>query len=571
MALVNGGELVVRALRRAGVDTIFGLHGAHIDAVFQACLDHGVPVCDTRHEAAAGHAAEGYARTGRRLGVALVTAGGGFTNVVTPIANAYLDRTPVLFLTGSGTLRDDETNTLQAGIDQVAIATPITKWAHRVTSADHIPRLVAQAIRIATAAPQGPVLLDLPWDVLTSQIEEDDVSMLEPPAFRSGAAACKDMEQVLDLLDAAERPVIIVGSEAGGAREALQQLAVSTGAPVFSDSEGLHLLADLPGEVHGGLLLGLAGFQREGMAPDFVLMLGARFGLSTGHGSGQLIPHAAQIVQVDPDAREIGRLQQVAMGLVADVSSAIVELAAAAGKRTRRASRGAWQRRVHELVDKRYALVTAQSQRSSQGPLHPIAASAAVARYFGKDSVVVADGALTYLWLTEVISRARPATFLCHGYLGSMGVGFGIALGAQAAAKQESKRTILVTGDGAVGYSIAEFDTAVRHKLPLIVVIMNNRSWGATQHFQKFAVGPDRVTNTLLENGSYHDVAAAFGAGSYLATTAEELDTALRDALAKDAPACINVLVDLDPIPPEELFIMGMDPFGEPTAEPVHG
>eukprot|EP01037_Dinobryon_pediforme_P023455 gene23455-24911_t len=175
MAMISGGELVVRTLLKAGVKCLFGLHGAHIDTIFQACLDHDLTIIDTRHEAAAGHAAEGYARAGRTLGVALVTAGGGFTNVVTPIANAWLDRTPILVLTGSGAVRDDETNTMQAGIDQVAIAGPITKWAHRVLAADHIPRLVMQAIRLALTGPRGPVLLDLPWDVLMSEIDEDSV------------------------------------------------------------------------------------------------------------------------------------------------------------------------------------------------------------------------------------------------------------------------------------------------------------------------------------------------------------------------------------------------------------
>ena len=133
---------------KADVKQIFGLHGAHIEPVFQSCLDHGIGITDVRHEVAAGHAAEGYARAARGLGVALVTAGPGFTNVITSIANAYLDRTPVLYITGSSALRDAETNTLQAGIDQVAIARPITKWAHQITTIDQLPRLAAQAVRI---------------------------------------------------------------------------------------------------------------------------------------------------------------------------------------------------------------------------------------------------------------------------------------------------------------------------------------------------------------------------------------------------------------------------------------
>src|ERR1019366_5595651 len=146
MGMVTGGELVVGTLRKANVKKIFGLHGAHLETIFQSCLDHPAPIIDPRHEVAAGHAAEGYARATRTLGVAMATAGPGFTNVITSIANAFLDRTPVLYIAGSGALRDTETNTLQAGIDQVALASPITKWAHRVVSTDQIARLLAQGI-----------------------------------------------------------------------------------------------------------------------------------------------------------------------------------------------------------------------------------------------------------------------------------------------------------------------------------------------------------------------------------------------------------------------------------------
>src|SRR5581483_1882731 len=193
--------------------------------------------------------------------------------------------------------------------------------------------------------------------------------------------------------------------------------------------------------------------------------------------------------------------------------------------------------------------------------LHPFAASQIVARFVDSNISVVADGALTYLWLTEVISGAKPGDFLCHGYLGSMGVGFGTAIGSQVAGRTAGKRTLLVTGDGAVGYSIAEFDTLVRKGLPVIVIVMNNSSWGATLHFQQLAVGPDRVTNTILENGAYHEVAWAFGADGYWVEDAGGLESALKQALARSKPACINVRVALDPIPPEEKLLMGQEPF----------
>src|SRR5580692_4215865 len=148
MGKVTGGELVVRTLMKAGVTNIFGLHGAHLEAIIQYCLAPKIPITDTRHEVAAGHAAEGYARSTRGLGVAMVTAGPGFTNVITSLANAYLDRTPVLYITGSSGLSEAETNTLQSGLDQVAVATPITKWAHRITVTQTLPRLVGRCCSI---------------------------------------------------------------------------------------------------------------------------------------------------------------------------------------------------------------------------------------------------------------------------------------------------------------------------------------------------------------------------------------------------------------------------------------
>jgi acetolactate synthase-1/2/3 large subunit len=557
---MTGGELVVRTLIEAGVETLFGLHGAHIDSIFQACLDRKMTIVDTRHEAAAGHAAEGYARAAARMGVALVTAGGGFTNVVTPMANAFLDRTPVLFITGSGPLRDTEANTLQAGIDQVAIARPVTKWAHRITATEQIPRLLAQAIRIVQSPPRGPVLIDIPWDVLAARVEDPVPAAPAIALMRYGAApGGHELDEVLETLRQAKRPILIVGSEAkqSHAGGALKALVERTGIPAFADYEGLSLLSGL-GPLSGGLIQGLHTFKSRGAVPDVVLLLGVRFGLHTAHGSGALLPLTARIVQIDPDARELGRLQAVALGIEAEVGAAIGALACAAKEKTW-AHLGPWQRQVREMIQERYDKVAASAD--SGAALHPFRACQVVAGCLDDATAVVADGALTYLWLTEVISRARPAEFLCHGYLGSMGVGFGVALGCQTALQGSGRRTVLVTGDGAVGYSISEFDTLVRRKLPVIVVVMNNRSWGATLHFQQLAVGPDRITHTVLENGTYHDVAKAFGADGYYVETEEQLGEALNAARAKGSPACINVRVALEPVPPEEKVLMGQEPF----------
>jgi len=559
MALISGGEILVRALVAAGVETLFGINGAHVDGIYQAALDHGLPVVDTRHEMNAGHAAEGYARVRNSLGVAVLTAGGGFTNGLTSMANAHLDRTPVLYLAGSGPLRDDQTNTLQAGIDQVAMAAPVTKWAHRVTRTDLIERLLARAIRTALAGPRGPVLLDVPWDVLAGEIEAAEPA--RPPAGLSVHAAAADpgaVSAMCGILLQARRPVILAGSEVvrAGAGAALRRFAQETDIPLLADYEALGALTGSP--LNFGLIQSLFGLDTDA-APDAVLMLGLRFGLTTQHGSGKLVPRTARIIHADPAAAELGSLQEVEMSVVADPMPLLGQLSdtlAACGGAPRQ-DRSGWKKQLRAHIERRAAAVAAQLKRDTR--IHPYDAVRAIAGCVPEGAVVVADGALTYLWLSETIPDAPASSYLCHGYLGSMGVGMGIAVGAQAAARGTT--VILVTGDGSLGYSLGEFDTMVRAGLPVVVVVLNNRAWGATLHAQELTLGSSRIVSNRLENGDYSAVAKGLGAAGFSVTRIGDLAPAIREALACHRPACIDVQVSLDPVPPEERVIMGGSPF----------
>jgi acetolactate synthase-1/2/3 large subunit len=262
------------------------------------------------------------------------------------------------------------------------------------------------------------------------------------------------------------------------------------------------------------------------------------------------------VIQVDADAREIGRLQSVTLGITADPAEAARSMDTAAKGRDW-PDRSAWLDVVHNAITARRARVAATIHDGT--PMHPFSATAAVAAAITPDTIVCADGALTYLWLSEAISAAQPAAFLCHGTFGSMGIGMGIATGAQVASP--GKRVILVTGDGSVGYALGEFDTMVRHKLPIVVIVMNNRSWGATLHFQQYVTGPDRVTNTKLENGAYDEVAKALGARGHYITAADAIQPAIEAAFASGVPSCLNVRIALDAVPPEEMILMGQNPF----------
>lgn len=554
MAMITGGELVVRTLIKANVKNIFGLHGAHLETIFQSCLDHHIPITDTRHEVAAGHAAEGYARATRSLGVAMATAGPGFTNIITSVANAYLDRTPVLYITGSAGLAQAETNTLQAGLDQVAVVTPITKWAHRITVAQDIPRLVAQGIRLATTNPTGPVFLDMPMDVLGAQIDESAVAIPEKVLIDSRSSPeSREIDEALKLLVSAARPVIMIGPGAyfSGAEAELREFAEATRIPVYSDFQS-HGLLPSNHPLYGGTFHKMADLSAADQRPDVVLALGVRFGLFTLGMSDLVVPLAAKIIHVETDAKEIGRLRQVAVGIVADPRETLHAMNARA-KSQKWPDRSRWQQTVANAKVERCKRAQPDLNRAAP-PIHPFQAVSAIVDNMPEGTIVIGDGAEAYHWMNEVIRQNEPGSYITHGFLGAVGMGLGLSIGAQVA--NPNRPVLCLAGDGAIGFTIAEFDTMVRHQLPIVVVVMNNHSWAASQHFQEIVSGKTRLIGTELRDAKYHEVAAAFGCHAQRVAEIQELGPAIKAAFASGKPSCINIAIDVVPLPPELHLLM---------------
>lgn len=549
MAAISGGEIIIGALQNAGVEHIFALHGAHIDPLFQACRDMGMALIDTRHECAAGHAAEGYARAGNRLGAVMVTAGPGFTNLVSSIANARLDQTPVIFLAGSAGLREAETNTLQAGIDQVAIAAPLAKWAHRITAVAELPRLIAHAIRVATTAPCGPVVLDLPKEVLVETFDCDPLRVGRSVSVRHESTLPADaVDEVLDLLQRAERPVLMAGvglARAGGGA-ALAAFADAIGLPVYSDFEAHGLLAaDSPNYV--ATFHRLEELTEDTGRPDLVLAIGVRFGLTSNGVSPRVLPLDAKLVHVVDDAAEIGRLRDPEIGLVAN-PRAFLEVAVERAGRRQWPGLAGWRATARQSFDRRLERLATQSSGAG-GPIHPFQALRATMAAVGPDAMIVGDGAETNSWLNELVRQNHPGSYLTHGFLGCMGTGMGVALGVKAQAPD--RPVILITGDGSIGFYMSEFDTMARHGLPIVTIVFNNHSWAASEHFQHYIRGEERVFGTHLGGARYDLAAEALGCGSSYVTSLDALSGALETALSAGRPWCINVEVELDCLPPE--------------------
>lgn len=545
MTQITGGDVIARTLASAGVKAIFALHGAHVDTIFQAAAQNGIRLIDMRHEAAVGHAAEGYARVTRGLGVAVVTAGPGFTNCLSSMANAFTDGTPVLYIAGAPDLSEAQSNGLQSGVDPVAMATPVTKWAHQITRPEDIARLVAHAVRVATTAPTGPVFLSVPTDVIGAMIADGGQSVSSPIVDSPAWPAPNLVEAARELLASAERPVILVGREAwyANAGGALRVFAETTGIPVFSDFAAHGLIpADHPLYGGTGHKLAYVGADR----PDLVLALGVKFGLFTLGDGAMLFPADAKVIHVTVDGAELGKVRRADVAVAAD-ARAMLEMLNAAPPAMNRAAVDAWAATVRAAVPARHALLNAEAD-GHNGPIHPWPAVKAVAAA-AADHILVADGAEAYHWLNEALAQKQAGSYLTHGHFGCMGIGLGLAVGAQVAAP--TRRVMLLTGDGAFGFTIAELDTLARHDLPVVVVVTNNHSWGASQRFQDGGPPERRVVATTLGDARYDRVAAGFGCDGVRVTDLVALAPALDAAFASGRPTVIDVRVDYAPPAPE--------------------
>lgn len=569
MNQITGGALIARTLQAAGVEDVFSLHGGHLDAFLVTCRDHGIRLTDTRHEASAGHAAEAYARATGKIGVAVLTAGPGFTNAYTALANAYLDRMPVVFIVGAPSTREGDLNTLQGGFDQIAAASHVTKWAYRIGSGARIPEIIEQAIRRAMTGTPGPVLLEVPIEVMftpvkiPARIEElHNFGLAEGGPAPSG----NQVEALVRLLAEAERPVVIAGGGATLSRsaDALRAFAEATGIPVTTGVKGEGLMPqDHP--LYGGSMVSVPIAAAMGAPADLVLLLGQRVGLFTGGRYG-VLPAAAKVAQVDIDGGEPGRGGPIDLAIMADCRETLLALAAAAtGHRWPDRTEWATTLKTARTIPHRQWLDTPVT--SPDGLLHPFHACKALAEALPEDAVIVCDGGESSVWIRDHIRPKGTGSFHITGYLGTLGVGQGFAIGAARAFPD--RPVFLFAGDGGVGFHIQEFDAMVRHGLNVHTIVLNNACWGMSQNGQDLIYGQDKRAIVELADSAYEKVAEAFGGRGYRANTLEDIATAMKSALEAGVPSCINVRIDGSVINPVTMNMVGIKPGEKPKAKPV--
>jgi acetolactate synthase-1/2/3 large subunit len=553
---INGGVVLARSLGALGVTDAFVLHGGHLDSFLVACRDVSIHLTDTRHESTAGHAATAWSRATGRLGVCAITAGPGFTNALTAIADAHLDAAPVLFIASSSPLREVENNVLQGGLDQVAIAAPVTKWAHRVTNVERIPDLVALATRTALSGRPGPVYLEVPIDIMFAPVDDADITLPTLPALTTRPAPSPTaVDRILDLLADAERPAVIIGGGtlSPGCGEELAIFAERTGIPVVFSAKANGVLPR-----HHPYNLGIAGVLgaavRAKQPPDVVVQLGARSGMSLGGRSGALVPPQARLIQVDVDGIELGRLSTPEVAVVADATETVAALNAGLDARPVKAP-AAWVellRRYGASMAARFADVP---ELTDGGFIHPAAAVRAVVDALSPETAIAYDGGETPAWFMPQGRSPGPGLFTGNGYLGTLGVGQGYAIGLAVA--RPGRPVALVIGDGAVGFHLGDFDTMARHSLPVTTIVFNNAGWGISRHGQELVFGKENTTVVELPRRAYDEVAKALGCHGVTVTRVEQIAPAIRAAQESGIPTCLNVMIDGDLIHPNIRAMVG--------------
>jgi acetolactate synthase-1/2/3 large subunit len=533
--IVHGGMLVARVLKQEGVEVVFTLSGGHIASIYDGCVREGIRVVDTRHEQAAVHAAEGWAKLTRKPGVALLTAGPGVTDGVTGIANAFHGGSPIVVFGGAAPIEHADRGALQE-MRHTDLVKSITKWTRTVVRTERLAEYTAAAFREATTGRMGPVFLECPMDVLNNLIPLASATLPNAPNQSTGRQQGDPalVERAAALLAKAERPVIMAGSAVWwcDAAEALRALAEQLNIPVFLNGSGRGSLPpDHP------QFFSLARRTALGGA-DLILLVGTPLDFRLGYGQPPLIPAATKLIWLDTLAEQIGINRVPEVGIAGDVGAVLAQLAAAST--TRRAAHKAWLSTVRDAEQAARAKEE-PLMCSDQRPVHPLRLCRDLRDALDHDAYVIGDGGDIVSYGARVLNAWQPGHWLDAGPLGTLGAGTGYAIAAKIA--HPDKQVALLFGDGAFGLNGMEFESMVRHKLPVVAVIGNDGQWAQIKHPQQAILGHSTAAD-LAPGIRYDKMVEALGGYGELVERPEDIRPAIERAFASGLPACVNVLTD---------------------------
>lgn len=547
---VTGAQSLVKSIEAAGADVLFGIPGGAVLPVYDPLFDSDLRHILVRHEQGAGHAAEGYAQATGKVGVCIATSGPGATNLVTPIANAYMDSTPIVAITGQVSAALLGTDGFQEA-DICGITTPVTKHNMLVTDAADIPKAIAEAFHIASTGRPGPVLVDIPKSVLQADTEFAWPPQLDLPGYRPVTRPhLKQVREAAKLIDASSRPVLYVGGGVirADAADELRELAELTGIPVvttlmargaFPDSHPQHL--GMPG-MHGSVPA-VTALQKS----DLLIALGARFD-DRVTGDLETFAQGAKVIHADIDPAEIGKNRIADIPIVGDCKETITELISVL--KAQRAERSAasisdWWETLNRWKD-RFPLGYDWPADGTLSPQYVIERLNALG---GDDAIFVAGVGQHQMWAAQFIKYERPRTWINSGGLGTMGYAVPAAMGAKVG---EPNRTVwAVDGDGCFQMTNQELATCAIEGIPIKVAVINNGNLGMVRQWQTLFY-EERYSNTNLGTlklriPDFVGLAESLGCAGLRAESKEDVDRVIAEAMAiNDRPVVIDFCVGED-------------------------
>ncbi|HEX2486069.1 MAG TPA: thiamine pyrophosphate-binding protein [Myxococcota bacterium] len=537
---VHGGKLAARALKEAGVEVVFTLSGGHIMPLYDGCIDEGIRIVDVRHEQAAVHAADAWARCRPgSIGVAAITAGPGVTDGVTGIANAWRANSPILVFGGQGPFANLRRGSLQE-MDHIGVVRPITKYADAIYQTHRIPEYIELAIRHAVSGIPGPAYLEIPMDVFMGQAEWEQAPIprirTEPPRLSPDRA---EVRRAIELLAAAKRPMVMAGTSVKWSRAsaALNRFLQETHIPAFTNGMGRGSVPPESPEF-------LNRSRREALKQsDCVILAGTL--LDFRMAFGKTIPADAKIIQLDMDATLIGQNRPSDVGLVGNLANSFELLLEEMKNQSARLDWSVWRDELRVIENAAEKKVQA-ALNSDEVPIDPQRMCREVRDWLDGlgDTIVIGDGGDIVATAAKILPVKREGAWMDPGPLGTLGVGAPFAIAAQLA--NPGKRVVVVYGDGSFGLNGFEFDTAVRFGLPIIGVVGNDGAWGQMMRPQGAIYGWDRLQGTLLNYTRYDKVVEALGGHGELVERPEQLRPALDRAAASGKPALVNVVIRQD-------------------------
>ena len=529
-----GSDILVKTLIEQGCETVFGYPGGQILNVYDSLYKYQNEINHvlTAHEQGAAHAADGYARTTGKVGVVISTSGPGATNLVTGIATAYLDSIPMVAICGNVPTTQIGTDSFQE-IDITGVTLPITKHNYFVSNVEDLADTIREAFRLAKSGRPGPVLIDVPKDVQISKCEYEE----QPPVEKDEPFAAKNVriEEAAKLINSAKRPFIYFGGGVitSNSQDEVLALAEKIDAPIGCSLMGLSAIPTDHPRFLG--MQGMHGHYASSMSmhnADVILSLGVRFN-DRVTGNRTKFATGAKIVHIDVDGSELNKTVNSVCGLRGDVKLTLQKLLPLLNE----SAKPDWMAKVNAFRKEE------ESYLDNREGLTPRRAILTVNKYLGENTAVCTDVGQHQMWSAQNINFKTTRRFASSGGLGTMGYGFGAAIGA---AYGTGERSVLITGDGSFGMNLNELATAVRYGVPIVVVIMNNGVLGMVRQWQTLFYDKHYSNSVLERKTDFAAFAKSFGADGESVSTPEELDEALTKAFKTNGPYIIDCKIDKD-------------------------